>query len=114
MGKFAALHVEKRVINEEPCRIIKGFENVIPTNELPDEYFRGYPRFYGYTKKHNKVDKVIVRTSDRDRVELSVGSVIPEREFQKVLATMKKAGQRLGKINVARKSNWSGFEKVEI
>lgn len=127
---IASIETEKVVVRGERFRKITGFAGVLRENELPKAYLKNAPYFFadqganGYGCPSHWVE---IRDPEQTRRIgffeggrgglISCRDVIPEAEFQELLAWMKRAGAKLAKINrrlAAANADWNGQETIEI
>lgn len=103
------LFTEKLVVRGEKMRKIVDWKGSLPQKDLPTAYFEKDPYFYGGDKQTSLYvcpSKLIYRNE-----------VIDEKDFIKILATMKEAKKKLSALRKKEKQlkkEWHGEETFEI
>jgi len=105
------------IAHPDPCRKILAIEGLKEGTELPPEYRLGVPRVEKngldpeeikvYYHHYNKSEYYLVR----------VGQVMPEENFQVIMAVIQAASERLQAINLKYKvllDSWQGEEDFNL
>lgn len=92
------------------CRKITRLK-ALSLQDLPDQYFEDTPAIY--LKRNGSL--VVLPAWDHARTIWSVGDLVDEPEFQKVITIIRSAGERLRAINEGKeRPPWRGKETVRI
>ena len=84
--------------NGSKMYMVTGFENVYKKEDLPDEYLGADPCYYLYS------DCIKLYPVHSSELDISKNDIFYKEEWENtIIPAMKKAGERLIKIN-----NWTG------
>lgn len=109
------VHAERVVVNNRKMIKILDITGCLKGSDLPNEYIMGAPLFTN-SIIHN-VDLFIHPTDQfTDNCKVRIGDIMPTKEFDQMIKTMKEAAQRLTNINkkIKLKHEHSGKFTVSI
>lgn len=130
---LAKLCLEKETFKGKKVLRLNAFENVIPYNELPVDYMRGVPRFSAseYVGVPASFPAIIIvipsnavlpahlidhcNGTELFLKRIHIGDLFYEEDVTHITTWMRRAGNRLTKINRRLKEENEGWEgQVEI
>ena len=102
----------KKVVNSDgvECIEITAIENVEHYNTVPSQYILDFPYYYVYFG----CAKLFL---ENEIYLLTPGAIYSKEVFSKIIAEMKAAGERLGKINreiKEKRKKWNGEGEITI
>jgi hypothetical protein len=117
----ARILTKKVWINGVKHRMIVGFENVKKYDELPNEYTTNGLYFWEQLNANGRPRLQINLPRGRYGINTAptVGDIMTDGEFEAMTTWLRRAGERLAKINRKNgkkqgKDEWSGMDIVEI
>ena len=125
---LAKIHYECVLLYGEKAVMITRFENMLEEQELPLEYVIAFgsreegkkiPPYF-YASPRYPPDEIFLHApvdGDLSAYWITVGSRIPLEQYREILAWMRRAGNRLAKINrrlAAENADWRGEGVDEI
>jgi hypothetical protein len=111
--KQTEIEIEKIWKDDEPYVKILGWKNIMNSPDLPNEYrnSKGDIAYQTYTT-FKDVDVYITPGYKEPLYNFKIETIMSEKEFNKMINLMRKAGERLSLMN--KKAKWGGTEVVKI